>query len=314
MKNLKILILEGGFNEEHEVSLNTGNQVKLSLKRLNIKYNSIIVKPNTFIKEINEFSRDYLCFNALHGTFGEDGEIQKILNHFSFRFTHSDVKASYLGFNKKLIKKKFENTEIINPESLVADYTKINRLFLFNIFKKFGEFVIKPVNSGSSFGIHIFKNIEAIEFFCKNIENNLKLYKNHNQLLFEKFISGRELTVTVMEKNKKSFPVEVTEIVPKSEFFDYKSKYTPGYCKHILPARIPKNIYDNCKKNAKIIHDKINCKGISRSDFIYSNDKIYFLEINTHPGLTPISLAPEQLKYQDISFDDLVLSLLKSAL
>ena len=103
-----------------------------------------------------------------------------------------------------------------------------------------------------------------------------------------------------LRRNKKRYS--------HNNFFDYESKYTPGFSKHILPANLPHNIYEDCKKFAKIIHDKIGCKGISRTDFIYSNKKIYFLEINSHPGLTPISLLPEQLKYQDISFDNLILN------
>ena len=116
------------------------------------------------------------------------------------------------------------------------------------------------------------------------------------------------------ERNNNSEPVEVTEIISNNDFFDYQSKYTPGFSKHILPAKIPKHIYENCKMSAKIVHEKINCKGISRSDFIYDNDQIYFLEINTQPGLTSISLVPEQLKYQKISFDELISNIINSLL
>ena len=138
--------------------------------------------------------------------------------------------------------------------------------------------------------------------------------KKFKAVLIEKYVHGRELTVSVREKNGNSIPVEVTEIISKNEFFDYKSKYTSGYSTHILPAKIPKKIYDKCMEDAKLAHDILNCNCISRSDFIFDGTNIFFLELNTQPGLTPISLVPEQLKYHDISFDELVMSLIDSAL
>mgnify|MGYP001442716374 CR=1 FL=1 len=134
--------------------------------------------------------------------------------------------------------------------------------------------------------------------------------------MIEKYINGRELTVSVIEDKGISKPVEVTEIISKNNFFDYKSKYTKGFSKHILPAKLPKEIYKKCLKKAKIIHDTIGCKGISRSDFLYDEKqkKLFFLEINTQPGLTPISLVPEQLKYNKISFNLLISKILDAAL
>ena len=120
--------------------------------------------------------------------------------------------------------------------------------------------------------------------------------------------------MSVIEKNNQSIPIEVTEIIPNNDFFDYRSKYIAGSAQHILPAKIPMNIYENCKKFAKDAHDKVHCKGISRSDFIYDNKELYFLEINSQPGLTSISLVPEQLKYQNFTFDDLILNIINCTL
>ena len=155
--------------------------------------------------------------------------------------------------------------------------------------------------------------MNSLNMFLKEFEENKDIYKNHEELLIEKYIKGRELTVAVLNNNNKSVAIEVTEIIFNSDFFDYKSKYTKGYSKHVLPAKIPKNIYDICKDYAKIIHDTIDCGAVSRSDFIYDNKEIYFLEINTQPGLTPVSLVPEQLQYQNISFDELILNIIKYA-
>ena len=124
--------------------------------------------------------------------------------------------------------------------------------------------------------------------------------------MIEKYIKGRELTVTVFENDGISQSVEVTEIISKNLFFDYRAKYTKGLSQHILPANLPKNIYHQCLSYAKIVHDILGCRGITRSDFVYDEKKIYFLEINTQPGLTPVSLVPEQLSHKNINFDLLI--------
>ena len=310
MKRIKVLVLEGGLNEEHEISLSTGKEVKKALKNLDIYYKSIIVDPRTFEQEIIKFSSDFICFNALHGPFGEDGQIQKILDKASFRYTHANAKASHNCFNKKLTKDIIKDAKLLTPEYLTIDTDKINEKLLLKLYTKFGSFLIKPNSSGSSYGVKIFKNINDIDIFISKFKDNLEIYKNHKELLIEKFIEGKELTVAVLEKNSQSFPIEVTEIIPLNDFFDYESKYTNGFSKHILPATIPDIIYDKCKEFAKKAHEQLCCKGISRSDFIFGNNQLYFLEINSQPGLTSISLVPEQLKYRDVSFDDLILQII----
>tara|TARA_B110000116_G_C16781835_1_gene558785 strand:- start:78 stop:1022 length:945 start_codon:yes stop_codon:yes gene_type:complete len=314
VQKIKVLVLEGGFNEEHEVSLETGNQVKKSLLNLDIPYDTIIVDPKNFEKKILNYSSKYVCFNALHGTFGEDGQIQKILDKLSIRYTHSSQETSFIGFNKKLTKEKIKNTDVLTPKYECLDYNKINKHTLYNFYENFGAFVIKPISSGSSFGIKIFKNKKDIKIYLQNLNQNLELYKDHRELLVEKFITGKELTVAVIDKDLKGMATDVTEIISNNNYFDYKSKYTPGLSKHILPAKIPINIYNKCKKYAEIVHDKIGCIGVSRSDFIFDKKEIFFLEINTQPGLTPISLVPEQLKYHNISFDELVQHIINCSL
>jgi len=315
MKNIKVLVLEGGSNEEHEVSLATAKEVINSLSNLNIDYNVISVSPNTFERDISKFKSEYICFNALHGTFGEDGEIQKILEKENFKHTHSNIKASGISFNKALTKKEIQDTSITTPEFLTLNFQEIDNKILFDFFLKFGSFVIKPISSGSSYGVKIIKDEGSIVSFLKNHDVYSKIYQKHQILLIEKFIKGRELSVSIIERDRISYPVEVTEIISNNSFFDYESKYTVGFSKHILPAQLPQHIYDKCKADAKLVHDRLGCQGISRSDFIYdNNENIYFLEINSQPGLTSTSLLPEQLKYHGISFDDLILSLIKCAL
>jgi len=315
MKNIKVLVLEGGNNEEHEVSLATAKEVKNSLLNLNIDYEVMNVSPDTFEKDISKFDSSYICFNALHGTFGEDGKIQKILEKENFKHTHSGIKASDISFDKALTKKAIQYTSILTPKSLTLNYQEIDRKTLFDIFLKFGSFVIKPISSGSSYGVRIFKNENSIVSFLKDYDDYSKVYQKHQMLLIEKFIEGRELSVSVIERDRISYPVEVTEIISNNSFFDYESKYTVGFSRHIVPAQLPEHIYDKCKTVAKFVHDKLKCKGISRSDFIYdNNENIFFLEINSQPGLTHTSLLPEQFKYNGISFDDLILNLIKCTL
>ena len=133
--------------------------------------------------------------------------------------------------------------------------------------------------------------------------------------MLEPFIEGRELTVAVVDENRKSNAIEVTEIISDNISFDYEAKYSKGFSKHILPANIPEQIYQQCLDNAKIVHDTLGCRGVSRSDFLYdeTNKKIYFLEINTQPGLTIVSLVPEQLNYNNIDFTMLIDRLLKAS-
>ena len=314
MLHNKILILEGGFNEEHEVSLATAKEIKKSLSNQNIKFKSLLVSPKNFEQQINKFNNDHICINALHGPYGEDGQIQKILENLSFRFSHSNSEASKLGFNKELTKKALSNTKVSMLDHEILKSRLVNKDKLVEIFLKLGSFVLKPVASGSSFGVKIFKTINDINYFANDIKKNLSIYRKHKDLLFEKYIKGRELTVAVIEKNKKSISVEVTEIISNMEFFNYKAKYSPNIATHILPAKIPIAAYETCKTYAKIAHDTINCRGLSRSDFIYYDGKIYFIEINTQPGLTSLSLVPEQLKFKKTSFDQMIKNLIKCSL
>lgn len=301
-------------NEENEISLSTGIEVKKALRNLGINYKNLIVNPDTFEKDILSYNSDYVCFNALHGTFGEDGKIQRILDNQSIRYTHSSAKSSETCFNKKKTKDIVNDLGILTPEYIDIDIDAVNREYLYELFQKFGSFVIKPNSSGSSYGVKIVKNIGDIDILVQDLKNNLDIYNNHKNLIIEKYIEGRELTVAVIERKNKAFPVEVTEIIAHNNFFDYQSKYTTGFSKHILPANIPSKIYEKCKDISKKVHDIIECKGVSRSDFILKDQSIYFLEINSQPGLTEISLVPEQLRYQSISFEELILDIIKSAL
>ncbi|MBS56376.1 MAG: D-alanine--D-alanine ligase [Rickettsiales bacterium] len=309
---MEVLILEGGYNEEHEVSLVTARQVKKVLKKNQINYKSLVVNPKTFEKDIRKYKKNYICFNALHGPFGEDGKIQKILKKHSFKYTHSGIYSSKICFSKAKSKKKLSDYKILTPNFSEIKLDKLNEKTILKFKKKFNKFIVKPNQSGSSFGIKIVKNKSDLV----NLLQNLKKYKielqNHKSLLFEEFVDGKELTVSVIHSQNIYQPLAVTEIISKNSFFDYKSKYSKGYSKHILPARIPNSIYNKCLNYASVAHKVLKCNAISRTDLIYNknNNKVYYLETNTQPGLTPISLVPEQAKYKNFSFENIIMKIL----
>ena len=309
----EILILEGGFNEEHEVSLTTAKQVKKVFKKNKINYRSLIVNSRTFENIIDKYSNKLICFNALHGTFGEDGKIQKILKKKKFKFTHSGIYASKNCFNKINSKKMLTKYKIHTPIFFEIKPNLLNESYLNKYKKKFDKFIIKPNESGSSFGIRIIKTKNDLDNLIKNLKNYKKEIKYHNSLIIEKYIKGKELTVSVLEIYNKLQSLEVTEILSKNKFFDYVAKYSKGFAKHILPANIPSNIYKRCLRIALRAHKILKCNIISRTDFIYDKkfNKIFYLETNSQPGLTAISLLPEQAKFKNITFEEIILQLIK---
>ena len=298
-KSKKILILQGGNNEEHQISLKTAQEVKKALIKLGYKPQLLNVIPNNFSKDIKKYKPD-ICFNALHGTFGEDGQIQKILYNQKIPFTHSGIKASKIAFDKEKTKIAIIKQQILIPISEAINSFDINYEKILFYYKKFSSLVLKPSKSGSSYGVNFIKSKKDLL--------NIPSYKEHKRVIVEKYIEGKELTVTALNIDNGVKAIEVTEIITKNDFFDYEAKYTKGLAKHIMPAKIPKNIYNLCLVNAEKVHKIIGCKGVTRSDFIYDEkrDKLYFIEINNQPGLTPISLVPEQLLKKGINFIDLI--------
>ena len=311
----KVIILQGGYNEEHEVSLNTANQVSKSLLKLKMKFKFLTVNPTTFHKDILKYSNDHICFNALHGTFGEDGKIQKILKKRKFRVTHSNQFTSNNCFNKIKSKKIINKFNIVTPIFKVIKIKDINFLNLNKIRLKFVRFVLKPVSSGSSFGLIIIKSKKDLVNFSNNLKDYKTKFSSNEQFIIEKYISGKELTVSVLEQGESPKPLGVTEIVSLNKTYDYQAKYTKGFSKHYLPARITIRNYEKCLNLALKIHKIFKCKTLSRVDFIFNSklNKIYFLEINSQPGMTKISLLPEQANFQKIKFDKIIEKLIINA-
>ena len=313
MSNKKILILEGGNNEEHDVSLVTSREIQKILNQNKLKFKILRVNPKNFYKKIINY-KNFVCINALHGPFGEDGQTQKILKKNKIPFSHSNIKSSNLCFNKSASKREIIKNKLMSPKFYLLNINDLNEKKLITIKSKLKKFVIKPNRSGSSFGIKIIKNQKEFDNLISNIEEFKKELNNHKEILIEEYISGKELTVSTIKLDKKIHALAVTEIKSKNNFFDYKAKYSKGYAKHILPAKLNKINYAKCLKFATKAHKLLGCNSLARTDFIFDTkkNKIFFLETNTQPGLTPISLLPEQANYKGLPFSEIIFILIKN--
>ena len=313
MINKKILILEGGNNEEHDVSLVTSREIQKILNQNKLKFKILRVNPKNFHKKIIKY-KNFVCINALHGPFGEDGQTQKILKKNKIPFSHSNIKSSNLCFNKSASKREIIKNKLMSPKFYLLNINDLNEMKLITIKSKLKKFVIKPNRSGSSFGIKIIKNQKEFDNLISNIEEFKKELNNHKEILIEEYISGKELTVSTIKLDKKIHALAVTEIKSKNNFFDYKAKYSKGYAKHILPAKLNKINYAKCLKFATKAHKLLGCNSLARTDFIFDTkkNKIFFLETNTQPGLTPISLLPEQANYKGLPFSEIIFILIKN--
>ena len=284
--------MAGGWSDEREISLMTGRNVFSCLKKNKFNVIFLDLKKNNIGQILK--SKPDIIFNALHGEFGEDGGLNSFAHKNNINITHSGAISSALCFNKRLLKKFLKKElNILSPKEIIHK----NKI-------KF-PVISKPNWGGSSKGIE----------FIYNNKNYLKKINNHQNLI-EEIIFGKELTVTVMENKNRIEALGVTEIKFDNEHYDYIAKYTKNKSLHFLPARISKLQYNFLIKISKNIFHVCRCKGIARLDFIMSNknENIYFLEINTHPGLTKISLAPEQAKYQRISYLYLLKQIICSSL
>ena len=240
--------------------------------------------------------RPDVVFNALHGRFGEDGCVQGVLEFLSIPYTHSGLLASALAMDKPMAKRLFAAAGLRCPDGVVTDIRTVER----------GDpvarpYVVKPANEGSSVGVRIVRAGD-------NQPVRAADWKFDPRVVVERFVPGKELTVAVMGDRS----LAVTELHSHTAFYDYEAKYTEGRTDHLIPAPIPQPVYDEALRMAKLAHDTLGCRGVSRSDFRYDDtadggpNQLYLLEVNTQPGMTPLSLVPEQAKYRGISFPELV--------
>lgn len=303
MTKKRVAVLMGGWSPEREVSLTSGHAV-LKAMADSPDYDCFPVDVTRDIPKLMAAltPKPFVAFNALHGEGGEDGVIQGLLECLEIPYTHSGVMASAVGLDKEFVKHIARTHHILTPES---------RLISLDTLKKGPDFpypyVIKPNAQGSSVGIYLIHN--AADYKALNLHD-----WPYGDILIETYIPGRELTAGVMG----DIPLPVTELRPKVQFYNYEAKYTDGTTDHHVPAPVPAAIADQARAIARHIHDLIGCRGVSRSDFRYDDtvpgqEKLYFLEINTHPGLTPLSLIPEMAAYAGYTFPQFIDWVIKAA-
>jgi len=301
----KVVVLAGGVSSEKEISLLTGQAVFDAL--LKAGYDAYLLKVTDdiekLVSELKQLNPD-VVFNALHGKFGEDGNMQGLLNLMRIPYTHSGVLSSAIGMNKWVTKKIVAQVGVpIAPDKIVGlDDLKHQNTLPY-------PYVVKPIDEGSSIGVHIIENKTQEELLIQNWPFG------GGMVLMESYIQGREMTVNVINGRA----LVVTELVPHDGFYDYRHKYQAGQTQHLVPAPIDGKDALKLMEYAQKAHDALKCKGVSRCDFRYDDTdktkpaKIVFLEINTQPGMTNLSLLPEAAKYAGISYENLVSLLVEEA-
>ena len=305
-RNLNIVVLMGGWSSEREVSLMSGQGIVAALKERGFA-NVTPVDMDRNVAQVLAASRPDVVFNALHGTPGEDGTVQGLLDLMQIPYTHSGLESSVIAIDKELTKMvlvpagiRMPKGEMVESETLHAGDPMAR------------PYVLKPVNEGSSVGV-------AIVTDQGNYGHPISAkaegpWLHFEKLLAEPFIKGRELTVAVLADESLC----VTELKPVQGFYDYDAKYTDGLTEHVCPADVPANVAQEMMDMALAAHRLLGCKGASRSDFRWDDTQgeagVYLLEVNTQPGMTPLSLVPEQARQKGISYGELVERIIADAL
>lgn len=292
MSGKNVAVLMGGWSSERDVSLSSGQEIARALRD-----NGHDVREIDVTRDIEKLiagltPRPDAAFIALHGTGGEDGVIQGVLETMAIPYTHSGVTASAIGMDKVLSRKIFEHVGLPIPKSRVISVADLKQGHPMNL-----PYVIKPIAEGSSRGVYIVRDLSRPVPVDPAWDDSKKV-------LVEEFIDGREIQVGVMGDRA----LGAIEICPVEGFYDYEAKYTDGKAIHKMPAPIPENAYQRALEIGLKAHQVLECTGVSRSDLMYDEgrDQFYLLEINTHPGMTPLSLLPEIAAYAGVSYRELI--------
>jgi len=304
-KQMHVAVLMGGWSNERPVSLMSGNGVADALEKLGYQVSRVDMDRN--VAQVLAGLRPDVVFNALHGVPGEDGSVQGMLDLMGIAYTHSGMVTSVIAIDKELTKQCLVPAGIPMPKGTMVDSES-----LYTADPLPRPYVLKPVNEGSSVGVAI---VTEGSNYGNPIARTAKgPWQEFDRLLAEPFIKGRELTVAVLGDTALC----VTELKPKSGFYDFDAKYTDGLTEHICPAEIPADIAQYMLDTALRAHQLLGCKGASRTDFRWDDeagmDGVFVLEINTQPGMTPLSLVPEQARQVGISYEQLVDIIVKEAL
>ena len=300
----RIAVLHGGISAEREVSLVSGRECGAALTEAGFTVDMVDVTDDLGALIAALTPAPDAVFNALHGRWGEDGCVQGLLELLHIPYTHSGVMASALAMDKDMAKRVFAAKGLRCAESVVATREQI---LAADPLPR--PYVVKPVAEGSSVGVRI----------VQEGDNEPPLgaeepWQSSQPIMVERFIPGRELTVSVMGERA----LAVTELKPKQGFYNYEAKYTEGKTVHEIPAELPEPVYEEALTSALEAHRALGCRGVSRADFRYDDTpggdgQLYLLEVNTQPGMTPLSLVPEQAAHLGIGFSELCAWLVENA-
>ena len=302
---LHIAVLMGGWSAERAVSLSSGAGIADALEERGHRVTRIDMDRD--VAAALAAAKPDLVFNALHGTPGEDGSIQGLMDIMGLRYTHSGLATSVIAIDKVLTKQALVPHGIPMPGGRIV---ATEDLYTADPLPR--PYVLKPVNEGSSVGVAI---VTAEGNHGTPISRDATgPWQEFDELLAEPYIRGRELTTAVLGDRA----LGVTELRPKSGWYDYDAKYTDGLTDHIFPALVPDEITEACKALALRAHQLLGCQGCSRADFRWDDERgvdgLFLLEVNTQPGMTPLSLVPEQARHLGISYPDLVQAIVDEAL
>ena len=302
---MHIVVLMGGWSAEREVSLMSGAGVADALESLGHRVTRVDMDRNVAARLAE--ARPDLVFNALHGTPGEDGSVQGLLDLMGLRYTHSGLATSVIAIDKVLTKQVLVPHGIPMPGGRIVKSADVHAADPLQ-----RPYVLKPVNEGSSVGVAIVT--EGGNYGDPIGRDVIGPWQEFDELLAEPYIRGRELTTAVLGTRA----LGVTELKPKSGWYDYDAKYTDGMTEHVFPAQVPDEIADACKSLALEAHRLLGCKGTSRSDFRWDDERgvdgLFLLEVNTQPGMTPLSLVPEQARHVGMSYAELVQAIVDEAI
>ncbi|WP_295160587.1 D-alanine--D-alanine ligase [uncultured Brachyspira sp.] len=308
-KNKKIAVLYGGQNEEREVSLRSGQNVYKALNSFEeLKDNCILIDVSdcydlaVILKENNI---EY-CYNILHGTLGEDGTIQGLLESLNIKYTGENILVSAVCMNKVYAKRIWKSSDIPTSDfMMLKDIKEINENNLKDGFSSFNfPIILKPVSSGSSVGVSLIKTKKEFEDIIKKIENG-------DNYFLEPYIKGKEITVGLVKEKNGIYVFPILGINPKNEIYDYDAKYTPGKTDMEMPAKLSEEIKNKVIEVCRKAYEVLGCRGLCRIDAIIDKDNnIYLMEVNTQGGMTDTSDIPEMAKHIKLDFNDLVIYIL----
>jgi len=298
---IHVALVYGGMSAERDVTLMSAPGFQTALLNLGYKVTPIDM-GHDIAEHLLKLNPD-IVFNGLYGTHGEDGCLPGLLEILGIKYTHSGVLASAIGFNKEI------SFDVLSANGFnITDYRMINKSDCIKTDPMPRPYVIKPISEGSSVGVEVIFEEDKFDF--------AKYHWAHgNRIIVQRYVRGRELQVAVFENRA----IGILEIIPlKNRFYDYETKYTDGMAKHVISPTLPKEVEKEILCLSQRAHNIIKCNNISRVEFLYEDGKgidgIHILEINTHPGMTPLSIVPEICAAYGISYEDILNSLIQDGL